>query len=58
VRRRNFGPGVAALFVGLVVVRRLVLRGSAHFTHGAVQVLVAVVALLAVAGIRLLVSRR
>lgn len=49
---------MAALFVGLVVVRRLVLRGSAHFTHGAVQVLVAVVALLAVAGIRLLVSRR
>jgi hypothetical protein len=56
--RRGLGPGVAAVFVALIVVRRLVLRGSAHFTHGVVRVLVVLVALLAVAGIRLLASRR
>jgi hypothetical protein len=58
MRRRNLGPGVAAVFVALIVVRRLVLRGSAHFTHGVVRVLIVLVALFAVAGIRLLVSRR
>lgn len=56
--RRTLGPGAALLFVALIVVRRIVLRGSAHFSHGAVRVLVVLVALLAVAGIRLLVSRR
>ena len=56
--RRTLGPGVALVFIALIVVRRLVLRGSAHFSHGGVRVLVVVVALLAVAGIRLLASRR
>jgi hypothetical protein len=46
------------LFVAFLVVRRLVVRGSAHFSHGAVQALVVVVALLAIAGIRLFASRR
>lgn len=56
--RRNLGPGAALIFVALLLVRRLVVRGSAHFAHGAVQVLIVVIALLAVAGIRLLASRR
>lgn len=56
--RRSFGPGAALVFVALLVVRHLVLRGSAHFSHGAVRVLVVLVALLAVAGIRLFASRR
>ena len=56
--RRTLGPGAALLFVALIALRRLVLRGSAHFSHGGVRVLVVVVALLAVAGLRLLVSRR
>jgi hypothetical protein len=56
--RRSLGPGAALLFVVFLVVRRALLRGSAHFTHGAVQVVVVVVALFAIAGIRLLVSRR
>jgi hypothetical protein len=56
--RRSFGPGVALLFAALLVVRHAVLRSSAHFAHGAERVLIVVVALLAVAGIRLLVSRR
>jgi hypothetical protein len=46
------------LFVAFLLVRRLVLRGSAHYTHGALQVLVVVVALIAVAGLRLYASRR
>jgi hypothetical protein len=46
------------VFVALIVVRHAVLRGSAHFAHGAERVLIVVVALLAVAGIRLLASRR
>ncbi len=46
------------LFVALIVVRRLVVRDSSHFSHGAVRIVIIVVALLAVAGIRLLVSRR
>jgi hypothetical protein len=56
--RRSFGPGVGLVFVALLLVRRLVVRGSAHFSHGAAQAVVVVVALLAIAGIRLLVSRR
>jgi len=56
--RRNFGPGVALIFVALLVGRRLLVRDSAHFAHGAARVLIIVVALLAVAGIRLLVGRR
>ena len=56
--RRSLGPGAALVFIALLLLRRLVLRGSAHFSHGAVRVLVVVVALLAVAGIRLLASRR
>jgi hypothetical protein len=56
--RRGLGPGVALLFVALLVARRLVVRDSAHFSHGALRVLIIVVALFAVAGIRLLVSRR
>jgi len=56
--RRSFGPGVALVFVALLVVRNLVFRGSAHFSHGAARVLVVGVALLAVAGIRLFASRR
>jgi hypothetical protein len=56
--RRNLGPGAGLIFVALLLVRHLVLRGSAHFTHGAAQVLVVLVALLAVAGIRLFASRR
>ena len=56
--RRGLGPGVALLFVALIVVRRLVVRDSAHFSHGALRVVIIVVALLAVAGIRLLASRR
>lgn len=56
--RRGLGPGVALLFVALIVVRRLVVRDSSHFSHGALRVVIIVVALLAVAGIRLLVSRR
>ena len=58
MRRRNLGPGTAALFVAFLLVRRLVLRGSGHYTHGAVQVLIVVLALVAIAGIRLFVSRR
>ena len=49
---------MALLFVALIVVRRLVVRDSAHFSHGALRVVIIVVALLAVAGIRLLASRR
>jgi hypothetical protein len=49
---------VAALFLGLLVVRRLVLRDSAHFSHGAVRIVIVVVALLAIAAIRLLATRR
>lgn len=56
--RRGLGPGVAALFVALLIVRRLVLRDSAHFSHGAVRVAIVVVALLAIAAIRLLATRR
>jgi hypothetical protein len=56
--RRSLGPGAGVIFVAFLLVRRLVVRGSAHFAHGAVQVLVIVVALLAVAAIRLLASRR
>lgn len=56
--RRGLGPGVAALFVALLIVRRLVLRDSAHFSHGAVRVVIVVVALLAIAAIRLLATRR
>lgn len=56
--RRTFGPGIALIFIVLLVLRRLVLRDTAHFSHGAVRVIIVVVALLAVAGIRLLVSRR
>jgi hypothetical protein len=56
--RRNFGPGVALIFVALLLVRRLVVRGSAHFAHGVAQVLIVAVALVAIAGIRLFVSRR
>jgi hypothetical protein len=36
----------------------VVVRDSAHFSHGALRVVIIVVALFAVAGIRLLVSRR
>jgi hypothetical protein len=56
--RRSLGPGAALVFVALLVVRRVVLRGSAHFSHGALRVLIILVALLAVAGIRLFASRR
>jgi len=56
--RRTLGPGAALIFVALLLVRQLVVRGSAHFAHGAAQVLVVLVALLAVAGIRLFASRR
>ena len=56
--RRGLGPGVAFVFVALLLARRLLLRDTAHFSHGAVRVLIVVVALLAIAGIRLLVSRR
>jgi len=56
--RRGLGPGVALIFVGLLVLRRVVVRDSAHFSHGALRVIIVVVALFAVAGIRLLVSRR
>jgi hypothetical protein len=56
--RRSLGPGAGLLFVALLLVRRLVLRGSAHFSHGAARVLIVLIALLAIAGIRLLVSRR
>jgi hypothetical protein len=56
--RRSLGPGAALLFVVFLVLRRALVRGSAHFSHGALRVAIVVVALLAVAGIRLLVSRR
>jgi hypothetical protein len=56
--RRSLGPSAALVFVALLVLRHLVLRGSAHLSHGAARVLVVLVALLAVAGIRLLASRR
>jgi hypothetical protein len=56
--RRGLGPGVALVFVALLVVRRVVLRDSAHFSHGAARVVIVVVALLAIAGIRLLAGRR
>jgi hypothetical protein len=56
--RRGLGPGVALIFVALLVLRRVVVRDSAHFSHGALRVIIVVVALFAVAGIRLLVSRR
>ena len=56
--RRTFGPGVALVFLVLLLVRRFVVRDSGHFAHGAVRVLIVVLALVAVAGIRLLVSRR
>jgi hypothetical protein len=56
--RRGLGPGAAALFVVFLLLRRLLIRDSAHFSHGALRVLIVVVALLAVAGLRVLVSRR
>jgi hypothetical protein len=56
--RRSLGPGAALLFVAFLLVRRVLVRDSAHFSHGALRVVIVVVALLAVAGIRLLVSRR
>ena len=56
--RRGLGPGVALLFVALLVVRRLGVRDSAHFAHGVLRVLVVVVALVAIAAIRLLATRR
>jgi hypothetical protein len=56
--RRGLGPGVALVFVALLVVRRVVLRDSAHFSHGVERVVIVVAALLALAGLRLFVSRR
>jgi hypothetical protein len=56
--RRGLGPGVAAVFLALLVIRRVVVRDSAHFAHGVLRILIVVVAVVAIAGIRLFVSRR
>ena len=56
--RRGLGPGVAAVFVALLLARRVLLRDSAHFSHGAVRVVIVVVSLVAIAGIRLIFGRR
>jgi hypothetical protein len=56
--RRNLGPSTALVFAALLVARHFLLRDSAHFSHGAARILIAVIALFAVVGIRLLVSRR
>jgi hypothetical protein len=56
--RRGLGPGVAAVFLALLVARRLLVRDSAHIAHGVLRVLIVVVAVVAIAGIRLFVSRR
>jgi hypothetical protein len=49
---------VAAIFLALLVLRRVLLRGSSHVAHGAVRVVIVAVSLLAIAGIRLFFSRR
>ena len=56
--RRGLGPGVAAVFPALLVLRRVVVRDNSHFAHGVLRVLIVVVAVVAIAGIRLFVSRR
>jgi hypothetical protein len=56
--RRSLGPSAALVFIALLVVRHLVLRGSVHFSPGAARVIVVLVALLGVAGLRLFASRR
>jgi hypothetical protein len=56
--RRGLGPGVAAVFLALLVLRRLVVRDSSHFAHGALRVVIVVVAVVAIAAVRLFVSRR
>jgi hypothetical protein len=56
--RRGLGPGVAAVFLALLVLRRVVVRDSSHLAHGVLRVLIVAVAVVAIAAVRLFVGRR